>query len=570
MNHIDGAQGYVQHRLKASAACALRLRKKIISGEYPLEDVPCFCGASNDVEVGGTDRYNIPARLVVCQECALVRINPRMTKEGYTAFYNNEYRELHVLNSLEMNSSEEEKEILYKRQLNRGQAVITKMIEQGITPPKVVVDWGCHMGGMLMPFKEQFDSETWGIEIDERSAAIARSHGHKVVSSVDELIEKGVKADFIIMQDVIEHFTDLNEVRKLGKIMHPDSYLYIYTPGMFRRNFHAIKQLAHTYYFCANTLNWTMAHLGFYITYLDEECFAFAQYEGDKIRTTRKPTEWVRFVSDEIDGKEYRKMPPFSGICKFTKDLLYANMESNFNKKLPDLYELSGKQSGGVAIIAGGPSINGQIEQIKTLQQQGVKIMAILRMYPWCVDNGITPDYVVSLDCTEDQASGFAKKVSGVTYLFASVTNPSFVEIVDGEKVYIFDSRDDKKIQLLRAAAGYTACTVINGGGSVAICCMSLAFNLGFRDLHIFGLDLMFTNTEKTHADGIAGESVQQRIMPVEINGETIQTTGSFLEFANQALDLVSVAHDEGMLDFVKFYGDSLVNKFWDGKFTDV
>lgn len=44
------------------------------------------------------DRYQLPTRVVQCVTCALRFINPRMTAEGYTAFYRHGYRPL--LNTL--------------------------------------------------------------------------------------------------------------------------------------------------------------------------------------------------------------------------------------------------------------------------------------------------------------------------------------------------------------------------------------------------------------------------------------------------------------------------------------
>lgn len=570
MNKLEAAQERVRQRIEASAACALRIQTKIESGEYLLEDVPCFCGAKDDAVVDTKDRYGIPMTTVVCNNCALVRVNPRFTPETLSAFYNTDYRILNYPGYLtcDMSSDEEELAALYERQLVRGRSIAKLVAEQAIDAPKVVVDYGCHLGGVLAAFKEIHGCEVWGVEIDEASAAFARKAGVQVVPCIDELIKQGVKADLVIMQDVIEHFADLNDVRKVGEIMRPESFLYVYTPGLFRCNFHSNKQIAHTYYFCANTLNWTMVELGFAPTYIDEDCVSFWQYQGKSIRKVTRPQEWVEHEIAEIEGREIRKMPPFSGVCKFTKESLYANMISNFSKKVPDLYEITGSETGSATIIAGGPSISKEIDTIRALRQQGTKIISILRMYPWCVDHGIIPDYVVSLDCTDDQAVGFSKKVPGVTHLMAAVTNPSFFDIIAGEKVYIFDSRDDRKIQKLRRDAGYEWCTVINGGGSVAICSISLALNLGFRDLHVFGLDCMVSDVKVTHAEGIAGQSVQLRPLPIIIDGEEILTSGPFLEFANQALDLVSVAHAEKVLDSVRFYGDSLINKLWDGKFV--
>ena len=569
MNKLESAQEYVQQQVKSSAARALRISEKISNGEYATEHAPCFCGADDDEVVDKQDRYGIPMQTVLCKSCALIRVNPRLTKEAFEKFYNSDYRILNFPQyfTCDISSLEEQQTALYERQLVKGDELLKLLVQQAIDPPKVVVDYGCHLGGMLVPFQKHYGSEVWGVEWDEEAAAFLRAQGVKVVRSIDELIAVGVKADLVVMQDVIEHFTDLNEVRQVQDIMAQGAFLYVYTPGLFRANFHTNKQIAHTYYFCANTLFWVMDTLGFAPTYLDEDSTSFWQKGPQHALPARKPVEWVEYERDELKGKVLRKMPPFHGVCKFTKEELYGNMSAVFDRHLPDLYELTNTETGGVALINGGPSINDQIETIRDLQKQGVKIMSILRMYPWCVDNGIIPDYVVSLDCMEDQIHGFDKLVPGVKYLFASVTRPSFVDLVQGEKIYIFDSRDDAKIKDLRRAAGYTTCSVVNGGGSVSVCCVSLVFNLGFRDLHIFGLDLMCSDVKNSHAAGIAGTSLEIHPLPITIDGKDILTTGAWLEFANQTLDLLSVAHAEQCLHSVKVYGESLINYLWDGKF---
>ena len=571
MDKLEAHMEYARGKHDASLAASKLITEKIKSGEYPLEDAPCFCGAKDDEVLTEHERYGIPARIVLCKECAVIRISPRMTEEAYTAFYNDHYRSLNGprLLTADISSDEEAEAAMYERQKGKGEHIIKQMLEQAIPAPKKVLDIGCHLGGMLRPFGERFNSELWGVEPDTTSAEKACDNGVTVSKSIDDVLQLGIKFDFIIMRDVIEHFTDLNDMRKVRELLAPDGFLYIYTPGMFRNNIHGNLQIAHTHYFCANTLHWTLVELGFRVTFIDEECFAFCQVETENIIKGGKPTEWVEYVRDEFEGKDLRKMPPFSGVCKFTKEELYGNMRSIFDRHLPDLSEITGTRSGAVCLIAGGPSIDGEVEKVRELQKQGASVIAILRMYPWCVEHGIVPDYVVSLDCMDDQAHGFSKTAPGVTYLIASVSNPKFLEHMGDGKIYIFDSRDDRKIQDLRRAAGYETCSVVNGGGSVAICSISLAFNLGFRDLHIFGLDCMVSSKEKTHSAGIAGTSLQVLYLPIEIDGEEILTSGSWIEFANQALDLLSVAHQEGALDSVKVYGESLINKLWDGKFSE-
>ncbi len=553
-------------REQLARAVITSLKEKLETGVYPLEEQKCFCGADADKELVQKDRIGLPHRIVICQNCALVRANPRMTAGAYRQFYNDEYRNL-PLGYLKEHPEDDkrEKAILEERERNRGVYLRDEMlVNEDIDMPKVVVDFGCYQGGMLDAFKEK-DAETWGIEINEEAADYARSKGHRVVGIIDELIEAGVKADLVIMQDVIEHLLDLREVQKIAKILSDDGYLYVWTPGIFRTRPEAVWQLAHTYYFVANTLKWTMGQIGFAPTYIDEDIGSFWKYDGLVDPRDLPPQEWVEYITDEAEGKEERKMPRFGGVCKFTKKLLYDNMRANFSKGIPDLHALTNSKSGPVIILGGGPSADSKIAELRNLHDSGVPLIAISRMYPWCLKNGIHPNYVVSLDCSKEQEAGFVDIQPETTYLMASVTRPEIVDLIleKNAKVYLFDSRDDRKIKKLRREAGYQAVTVVNCGGSVTVLCISLALNLGFRELNIFGFDCLIPTPENHHAADIAGESVPLKLIDVTVAGENVLTTPSFLEFAGQALDLFSVAHENDMLDAVKVYGDSLINKMW-------
>ncbi len=56
--------------------------------------------------------------------------------------------------------------------------------------------------------------------------------------------------------------------------------------------------------------------------------------------------------------------------------------------------------------------INNYINKIKEMKNEGCVIISIDRMYKWCLDNGIIPDYVVAIDGSAD------------------VVEPSFVDVV--------------------------------------------------------------------------------------------------------------------------------------------
>lgn len=539
--------------------------KKMLSGEYATEPTKCFCGADSDTQITTTDRYGLPHRIVVCNECALMRANPRMTAESYKKFYNNEYMEVHKTRKLTSS-------ITYEKEVHRGELLLARMDEFAIDTPKVVVDFGCHDGGMLKAFQDA-GATAYGVEIDTKAADIARNHSVDVVTTSDQLIERGVKADLIIMQDVIEHLTDLHELDKIAKLLKPGGYLYVWTPGFFRADPNWYFQLAHTYQFCARTLEYVMNSLGYTEVYTDEDIESFWQYTGPQAGDgIIKPTQWVEYITDSLylPANGARKLPRFRGVCKFSPKLLYENVEANLANKMPDLYEITGKFAGDLVVIGGGPSVDGQVDTIKQLQRDGAKVVVIARMYPWCATVGLVPDFVVSLDCMEEQERSFDKLQSGVIYLLASVTRPSICKMLSAEKCYIFDSKESLKMHKMRWENGYRVATVINGGGCVTITCLSLGMNLGFKNFHVFGLDLKFQDREQTHATGIAGTSLEQNFIEVEIGGEIVLTTASFCDFAQQTLDLVGAGHEDGLLDSIKFYGDSIMTRLWDCQWHEV
>ena len=560
----------VRGRLHAALVSQQILIEKLQSGIYPTEAVKCFCGAEEGILIREFDRYGIPHRLLVCEECALIRATPRMTPEAYAQFYNNEYRRINSCQARdELQLSDE---AIYEQVGGqRGERLLAWLDEWAIDMPKVVVDWGCHVGGMLDAFAAK-GCETWGIEIDQAATDIARSKGHHVVPTIDDLIAQGVKADFVIMQDVIEHLCDLNEVQKVSQILAPKGHLYVWTPGFFHDdNTEGLFQIAHTYQFCSRTLEYIMLHMGFAEIYMDEDIKSLWQWAGDTpFPKPEKPQEWVEYITDTIFKRENRRVPRFRGVCKFTPKLLYSNVQQNLAAKIPDIYELSGKSSGDVIILGGGPSVDGQVQQIKELQTKGYPLLVIARMYPWCALQGLAPDYIVSLDCSEEQEKSFTHLQPGVKYLLASVTRPSLIQMLAGEQCYIFDSKENDKMRAFRAQNGYEVATVINAGGSVTISSLSVGMNLGFTDFHVFGLDLMVSDKNQTHAKGIAGESITFDYVEVEIRGEQILTTPSFLEFAQQTLDLADAGHQDGLLKSIKFYGESLMNRLWDCTWHEV
>ena len=567
------AEARAGERRKSSQAQAITILDKLLDGTYTYVPTQCPCGAANDTLLKETDRYGFPHNMVICEECAVVRANPRLSDESYSKFYNDDYRALNHLQVRDVYLSEwPDPDIYYQLQKDKGILVKSRLEDfQVALDPKTVVDYGSYVGGITAPWREQ-GIETWGIDIDQSAVEYATAKGMHMVSSIDELIAKGLKADLVIMQDIIEHLFDLRvELEKVSQIMVPyQSVLYVWTPGIFRHNPDNLWQIAHTFQFSCHTLEYIMGECGFVPVYCDEDILGIFRFIGKDQTALAKPKLWVEHIKDAAWHAEKRRMPPFRGYCKFTRKELYEHVQANLAHNKPDVAALIGQYSGNVVCIASGPSVDGETAEIHALVAQGAKVICIAKMYQWCLKHGIVPDFVISMDAMADQVEGLRERQPGSKYLFASVASSLLFDVVKDEpEVYVWDNRDDAELSRLRLNAGYRRVCVVNGGSSIGCALINMSVSLGFKDLHIFGLDCMIPSADYTHSKGTTGTNIVPLLLDVEIDGEMLKTSSSWLEFARQALDMLAAAKQNGSLNTVRFYGETSIMKMWDGKFLE-
>jgi hypothetical protein len=254
------------------------------------------------------------------------------------------------------------------------------------------------------------------------------------------------------------------------------------------------------------------------------------------------------------------KMQRINGVNKFPVEIRRANMKHAFQRGLPEVTVLKQCEAGHDAIvIGGGPSIQGEVETIRNLILRGCVVVTCERMYAWCLLHGIIPDYVVTMDASDDVVQAFDDLQPGSTHLVASQCLPEVFDALDGEKVYLYSTpQTGIEVSEFWEMGDYPSVTVINGGGSVVLCSMSLAMTLGMRSLHIFGFDCHVTAGR--YAKGIVGVGQTEQLMiQAHIENRTYLTTVPYLCFAQQFFEIKYLATQLNECDKFKVYGDSLV-----------
>lgn len=176
-----------------------------------MENIPCnFCNSSDFYILSKKDRNNLNVQTVICKNCGLIFINPRMTKEWYKKYYEEEYRDQMArykgLDRAEIYTND----YLFKKALGRGKKMANLLkpyFKKGF-----VIEVGSSTGGILKGFKDIFNVEVLGIEPAPGEAEYANSHGIKTVCSMFENLDKEIPiAETILCFRSINHILDFKK-----------------------------------------------------------------------------------------------------------------------------------------------------------------------------------------------------------------------------------------------------------------------------------------------------------------------------------------------------------------------
>ena len=204
-----------------------------------------------------------------------------------------------------------------------------------------------------------------------------------------------------------------------------------------------------------------------------------------------------------------------------------------------------------IAIVGFGPSLMDTWEEIRKFQY----IVTCSGSHSYLLDRGITPTYHVEVDPRDHKVKLLGKPHPDVEYLVASACHPKYFDHLDGYNVklwHVFDASDEG---IRTLPPGEWAVT---GGCDVGLRAMTLAAFLGFRDLHIFGLDGCARGDERHAAPHPNGK---QKYLPVEHDGVTYYTTAAMMVAAKQTL------HELEQMPAVRatFYGEGLTQALCQG-----
>lgn len=246
------------------------------------------------------------------------------------------------------------------------------------------------------------------------------------------------------------------------------------------------------------------------------------------------------YVSAWLSGNDFVDC----GTLNTTEEQIKSNVKNNIALGFEQVQPYPTNEV-EVMIVGGGPSLAANIEEIRRLREDGVKLITINNAYKYCLDHGITPSAMVMVDAREFNLRFVEPIVPDCKYFIASQCDPSVFSKVPKEQTYIWHTSTEMLNDIL--ANQYERWYPVPGGSTVLLRAIPLFRMLGFKRFHVFGCDSCLDG-DKHHAYD-QKENDGQPVVPVSIGGKIFYCHPWMVSQAQEFVDLIKMMGDEIELD---------------------
>ena len=176
-------------------------------------------------------------------------------------------------------------------------------------------------------------------------------------------------------------------------------------------------------------------------------------------------------------------------ICNVAAEKIKENIRSACKRDVPWLSEAP-QHSSHAVIVGGAPSLKGQLKQLKNWQELGAHVFATNNTLGFLIENGIHPDFQVIVDAREENRSFIWPGGPRDTVFLASQCHPSTWDdaLMSLADVTLFHCHSAELEGTVENPEKKEECLVACGS-TVGLSTMGIAYALGYRTLHLFGMD---------------------------------------------------------------------------------
>lgn len=236
----------------------------------------------------------------------------------------------------------------------------------------------------------------------------------------------------------------------------------------------------------------------------------------------------------------------FEFFCVTDQEKLAENIRSAHRRDARWLVPADAHDGTGI-IVAGGPSLRRELESLKLHKSMGAKIFALNNTPAYLAQVGIRADAQILMD-GQPEVVNYVTKQMPTQRFYCSTCDPAVLDAAGGELILW-----NALIEGILNAVPEAKDPFIGGGLTVGTRAIGLLYMLGYRKIHIYGLDSSY--------DGMDGHAYPQgdymTLLDVTAMGKTYRTSPQLLKQADEFQELLPEILRSGVCLYV--HGEGLI-----------
>jgi ubiquinone/menaquinone biosynthesis C-methylase UbiE len=232
-----------------------------------------LCGSAELVTITHRDRYGFPAAASACARCGLVFLNPRMTADAYSRFYDGVYRPLvSAFHGRQIDAKTIQGE-QHDYAVDRVEVVRPFFEDAGL---QTMLDIGGSTGVVAGHFARAFGLRGTLIDPAPLEVEVARSLGLETITGLVEEYDFGDRRfDVVLICQTIDHLLDVGgTLRRVRELLTERGQLFVDIVDFraaYLRNWSVedATKIDHPYYLTQDTMQAYLRRAGFAVTRVD-------------------------------------------------------------------------------------------------------------------------------------------------------------------------------------------------------------------------------------------------------------------------------------------------------------
>jgi SAM-dependent methyltransferase len=175
-----------------------------------------------------------------------------------------------------------------------------------------------------------------------------------------------------------------------------------------------------------------------------------------------------------------------------TAELVHEQIRENVQAGYRQLPVAEEQPEQKVVVLAGGPSLNDYVDEIKAHKAAGAKIVTMNGTYQWAREHDLWPVTQFMIDARPFNKRFVDPVDDRNLYVMASQVHPALLKKLPKDRTYLMQCNlDAKSTEILNEYVGkmYEDWFPIPGGSSCMLRTLPALQQLGFRDVEIYGFD---------------------------------------------------------------------------------